>query len=146
MSALAKTLAQIHMCSHSYDSLGFLEAYEACQARSEMETLAAVPLAINHMSLDALFERPVQAELIALLLLQRSDRRFTSCVLVHGMGGTGKTVTAVAAVREHAVRAFFREIHWLTVGADAIGERIKQLAAMLVSVLPRHRRIRSRSS
>jgi hypothetical protein len=39
----------------------------------------------------------VQAELIALLLLHSSDERFTSCVLVvHGMGGTGKTVTAVA--------------------------------------------------
>mgnify|MGYP004278706475 CR=1 FL=1 len=32
------------------------------------------------------------AELVELLVLPRADSRFTSCVLVHGMGGTGKTV------------------------------------------------------
>ena len=33
---------------------------------------------------------------MALLLLPKSDQRFTSCVLVHGMGGTGKTVSGAA--------------------------------------------------
>eukprot|EP00935_MAST-01C_sp_MAST-1C-sp1_P000566 g566.t1 len=116
---------------------GFAQIYETSQQAtgSKAEALAAVPLAINHMSLDALFERPVQAELIALLLLQRSDRRFTSCVLVHGMGGTGKTVTAVAAVQDRAVRVHYFEIHWLTVGADAVGEKVRQLQAILYKTL-----------
>ena len=54
------------------------------------EVLATVPPELAHFALDALYARPVQAKLIALLLLPRSDQRFTSCVLVHGMGGTGK--------------------------------------------------------
>ena len=73
---------------------GFKELQEAAQGRvdSKAEALAAVPLSVSHFALDALFERPVQAELVELLVLPRADRRFTSCVLVHGMGGTGKTV------------------------------------------------------
>ena len=67
------------------------------------------------------------------------------------MGGTGKvsklathlcrslifvqprpqTVTAVAAVQELEVRVWFRDIYLLTVCEDAVGERIKQLAAVL---------------
>ena len=97
--------------------------------------LAAVPIAVAHFALDALFERPVQAELVELLLLSKEDPRFTSSLLVHGMGGTGKTVTAVAAVQDTAVRRWFSEIYWLTVGADAVGERIKQLAAALYKQL-----------
>ena len=73
----------------------------------------------------------MQAQLVELLLLPKEDRRFTSCVVIHGMGGTGKTVTAVAAVQERAIRRHYREIFWLTVGADAVGERIVQLKAML---------------
>ena len=94
-----------------------------------------MPAEINHFALDALFERPVQAELVELLLLPKEHQRFASCVLVHGMGGTGKTVTAVAAVQDTAVRRWFSEIYWLTVGADAVGERIKQLAAVLYKQL-----------
>ena len=90
---------------------------------------------MNRFVLDALFERPVQAKLVELLLLQQGDRSFTSCVLVHGMGGTGKTVTAVAAVQDRAVRVRFSNIYWLTVGADAVGERILALQAMLYKQL-----------
>ena len=90
---------------------------------------------MNRFVLDALFERPVQAKLVELLLLQQGDRSFTSCVLVHGMGGTGKTVTAVAAVQDRAVRIWFSNIYWLTVGADAVGERILALQAMLYKQL-----------
>ena len=130
---------------------GFKQLFESAQtaagSASQADALAAVPLAIAHVALEAYHPRPVQAQLVRALLAPRDEQQtFANCVLIHGMGGTGKTVMAVAAVREHAVRAFFREIHWLTVGADAIGERIKQLAAMLVSVLPRRRRIRSCSS
>ena len=34
----------------------------------------------------------MQATLIDVLLLPKDDQRWTSCVRVHGMGGTGKTV------------------------------------------------------
>eukprot|EP00935_MAST-01C_sp_MAST-1C-sp1_P000531 g531.t1 len=119
------------------DRAGFAEIYASSQegAGSELETLAAVPGAVAHFALDALFERPVQAELVELLLLPKEDTRWASCVLIHGMGGTGKTVTAVAAVQERAVRAFFSDIYWLTVGADAVGEQIRQLQAMLLRQL-----------
>ena len=74
------------------------------------------------------------AELTEVLLLPHDDERFTSCVVVHGMGGTGKTVTAVAAVQDTAVRRWFSEIYWLTVGADAVGEKIKMLQSQLYKV------------
>ena len=51
------------------------------------------------------------------------------------MGGTGKTVTAVAAVQDSAVRMHYSSIFWLTVGADAVGERIKQLQAVMFKQL-----------
>ena len=116
---------------------GFAQLYESAQegAGAKADALAAVPSAIGHFALDALFERPVQAQVVELLLLPQADRRFTSCVLVHGMGGTGKTVTAVAAVQETAVRAHYFEVFWLTVGADAVGERIKQLQAVMYKQL-----------
>eukprot|EP00935_MAST-01C_sp_MAST-1C-sp1_P002556 g2556.t1 len=71
------------------------------------------------------------------LLLPQKDARFTSCVLVHGMGGTGKTV---AVVREKAVREHYCEIHWLTVGADAVDEKLKQMQAIL------HRKLTGRDA
>ena len=86
----------------------------------------------SHMNLEALHERAVQRELVEVLLQPTSD---TSCVLIHGMGGTGKTVTAVAAVQERAIRTHFAAIFWLSVGADAVGERIKQLQTMLYKML-----------
>ena len=72
---------------------------------------------------------------MTLLLLPRNDSQFTSCIAVHGMGGTGKTVTAVAAVQERAVRAFYSDVFWLTVGADAVAERISQLQQQLLKQL-----------
>ena len=59
----------------------------ACE---ESEKLAIVPAELAHCSLDAFLERPVQAELVNNLVLSVDHERFTSCVLVHGMGGTGK--------------------------------------------------------
>ena len=41
----------------------------------------------------------------------------------------------MAAVQERAVRAFYSGIYWLSVGADAVGERIKQLQAILYKQL-----------
>ena len=40
----------------------------------------------SHVALDLLFERPVQKEVVQLLLLETMHKHFTSCVLVHGMG------------------------------------------------------------
>ena len=76
------------------DRAGFAQLYASSQegAGSELGALAAVPAAVAHFALDALFERPVQTELVELLLLPKEDDRFTSCVVIHGMGGTGKTV------------------------------------------------------
>ena len=89
----------------------------------------------SDVALESFKERPVLAELTGVLLLPHDDERFTSCVVVHGMGGTGKTVTAVAAVRDPAVRHLYSEIYWLTVGADAMGEKVKQLQAMMYKQL-----------
>ncbi len=71
---------------------GFAQIYASSQAvtRTKTDVLATVPSELQHFSLDALFLRPVQAEVVALLLLAKDDPRFTSCLLVHGMGGTGK--------------------------------------------------------
>ena len=68
---------------------GFKELFESSRSKADA-VLAKVPSAVSHFALDALFERPVQAELVQLLLLPKEAERFTSCVLVHGMGGTGK--------------------------------------------------------
>ena len=68
---------------------GFKELFESSRSKADA-VLAKVPSAVSHISCDALFERPVQAELVELLILPKEAERFTSCVLVHGMGGTGK--------------------------------------------------------
>ena len=72
------------------DRAGFKDLYELSQTASSSKALAPVPSAVSHFALDTLFERPVQAELVNMLLLPKEDREFTSCILVHGMGGTGK--------------------------------------------------------
>ena len=51
---------------------------------------AALPQELARFDLDRYRDRPIQAEIVELLLCEKSDRRFTSCVLIHGMGGTGK--------------------------------------------------------
>ena len=53
--------------------------------------LASLPQELARFDLDRYRERPMlQAELAELLLMPKSDARFTSCVLLFGMGGTGK--------------------------------------------------------
>eukprot|EP00935_MAST-01C_sp_MAST-1C-sp1_P001221 g1221.t1 len=99
--------------------------------RGQEQPLATLPEELSHFNLDNFRDREVQADLVALLLLPKSDPSFASCVLVHGMGGTGKTVTAVAVLQEVAVRSFFSDVCWLAVGADAVGERIKELMGTL---------------
>jgi hypothetical protein len=98
---------------------------------STSRELAKVPAEIQHLDLEHFHDRPVQAVMVELLLLPKQDKRFTSCVVMHGMGGTGKTVTVVAVVQEKAVREHFSHIYWLTVGADAVGENIRQLQSAL---------------
>ena len=105
---------------------GFAQLYESSRVRNEAgssraaDELAAVPVEISHVDLETLHERPVQAELIDLLLLPSDDPRFMSCVLIHGMGGSGKTVTAVAAIKDTAIRRHYSFIYWLVVGTDAV--------------------------
>ena len=68
---------------------GFKELFESSRSKADV-VLATVPSAVGHFALDALCERAVQAGLGELLLLPKEAEGFTSCVLVHGMGGTGK--------------------------------------------------------
>jgi hypothetical protein len=112
---------------------GFKALLQAARASATVmaKELAKVPTEIQHFDLESFHDRPVQTTLVELLLLPKQDERFTSCVVMHGMGGTGKTVTTVAVVQEKAVRAHFSHIYWLTVGADAVGGKIRQLQSAL---------------
>ena len=47
-----------------------------------------VPVEVSHLLNLALFERPVQAELVALLLVRRASA--SSCVIVHGMAARAR--------------------------------------------------------
>jgi hypothetical protein len=110
---------------------GLLESARNASTADVVE-LATVPQEIGHFDLESFQDRPVQAELMELLVLPKDDQRFTSCVLVHGMGGTGKTVTAVAVVQEAAIRTHFSNIYWLVVGQDAtVGGKLRQLQSIL---------------
>jgi hypothetical protein len=110
---------------------GLLESARNASTTDVVE-LATVPQEIGHFDLESFQDRPVQAELMELLMLPKEDQRFTSCVLVHGMGGTGKTVTAVAMVQEVAIRTHFSNMYWLVVGQDAtIGGKLRQLQSIL---------------
>jgi hypothetical protein len=114
---------------------GLLESARNASTTAVVE-LATVPQEIGHFDLESFQDRPVQAELIELLVLPKEDQRFMSCVLVHGMGGTGKTVTAVAVVQEAAIRTHFSNIYWLVVGQDAtVGGKLRQLQSILYKSL-----------
>ena len=69
---------------------GFEQLLDGSSGRSGVDGLAVVPQAVAHIALERFVERPVQGELIEVLLLPSDDSNYTSCVLVHGMGGTGK--------------------------------------------------------
>ena len=92
---------------------GFKELLESVQqpdGASAKDPLAKLPQEIQHFDLESFHDRPVQAELMELLLLEKDGIGFTTNVLIHGMGGTGKTVTAVAVVQEKAIRRFFSNV------------------------------------
>jgi hypothetical protein len=117
---------------------GFTELLESARSVSTTASveLATVPQEIGHFDLETLQDRPVQAELMELLVLPKDDQRFTSFVVIHGMGGTGKTVTAVAVVQEAAIRTHFSNIYWLVVGQDAtVGGKLRQLQGILYKQL-----------
>jgi hypothetical protein len=115
---------------------GLLESARNASATADVVELATVPQEIGHFDLESFQDRPVQAKLMELLVLPKEDQRFTSCVLVHGMGGTGKTVTAVAVVQEAAIRTHFSNIYWLVVGQDAaVGGKLRQLQSVLYKQL-----------
>ena len=69
-----------------------LIAQELEEEQEKKQQLATLPGVLNHFNLEGLQDRPVQSEIVQLLLLTKDDARFATCVLVHGMGGTGKTV------------------------------------------------------
>eukprot|EP00935_MAST-01C_sp_MAST-1C-sp1_P001841 g1841.t1 len=115
------------------EKAGYKELMEtaASDRQEQKDTLAKLPDELRAFDLDQHRDRLIQTEVIELLLLQKGQRGFTSCVLLHGMGGTGKTVAAVAVLQDTKVRRFYRELHWLTVGADAVGSQLKQLQIAL---------------
>jgi hypothetical protein len=51
------------------------------------------------------------------------------------MGGTGKSMAAVAVLQEKAIRAHFSNIYWLVVGADAVDLKFQQLRLLLYKQL-----------
>jgi hypothetical protein len=117
---------------------GFKDLLESARNASTTASveLATMPQEIGHFDLESFQDRPVQAELMDLLVLPKEDQHFTSCVLIHGMGGTGKTVTAVAVVQEAAIRTHFSNIYWLVVGQDAtVGGKLRQLQSILYKQL-----------
>ena len=63
--------------------------------KGQKRQLSSLPEELNHFNLDSFHDRPVQADLVRLLLLPKEDPAFSSCVLVHGMGGTGKVRVTV---------------------------------------------------
>jgi hypothetical protein len=105
---------------------GFKALLDGARASTTSKELAKVPTEIQHVDLESFHDRPVQTALVELLLLPKEDKRFTSCVVMHG-----KTVTVVAVLQEKVVREHFHHIYWLTVGADAVGEKIRQLQAVM---------------
>jgi hypothetical protein len=111
---------------------GFKYLLQSARNAADVVKLAIVPQEIGHFDLERFQDRPVQAELVELLVLPKDDQRFSSCVLIHGMGGTGKTVTAVAVVQEAEIRTHFSNIYWLVVGQDAtVGGKLRQLQSIL---------------
>ena len=97
--------------------------------------MAPLPAEVGHYDLDSFHDRPIQTELVRLLLLPKSDSHFTNCLVIHGMGGTGKSMAAVAVLQEKAIRAHFSNIYWLVVGADAVDLKLQQLQSMLYKQL-----------
>ena len=71
---------------------GYLELIreEEEQQGGQKRLLAALPHELSHFDLEQYRDRPVQGEVAELLVTPETDRSFTSCVLLHGMGGTGK--------------------------------------------------------
>ena len=75
------------------DLMNDSEEADPAQAKQQLATL---PEELSHFNLESFHDRKIQADLVALLLLPKGDPSFTSCVLIHGMGGTGKTVRGLA--------------------------------------------------
>ena len=114
---------------------GFKALLDGARSSATAKELAKVPDEIQHFDLENLHDRPVQGVLVELLLLSKEDDSFTSCVVMYGMGGTGKTVTTVAVLQEKAVREHYSHFYWVTIGADAVGEKIRQLQSALYKQL-----------
>ena len=53
------------------------------QQQRRRQQLATLPEELSRFDLERYHDRPVQAEVIELLLLLTGDDRFTTCVLIH---------------------------------------------------------------
>eukprot|EP00935_MAST-01C_sp_MAST-1C-sp1_P002365 g2365.t1 len=109
----------------------------------QKQQLATLPEELARFDLERYRDRPVQTVLVELLLLPREDERFASCVLIHGMGGTGKTMTAVATLQERPqLQGSFHKLLTgkATNSEDALAKSKQEWLAMLVAALAGKRR------
>jgi hypothetical protein len=94
---------------------GFRELLESARNASTtaLVELATVPQEIGHFDLESFQDRPVQAELMELLVLPKEDQRFASCVLIdprHGRhrqdgdgGGSGAGGSDSYPLQQHVL-------------------------------------------
>jgi hypothetical protein len=92
------------------------------KAQKETKTLATIPPEVLHWDVEVFRERSAHDEVKHALL----DKSSTQCVVVYGMGGTGKTVCAVSIVKDLAIRQHFQRFVWVTIGNDASIEELQE--------------------
>eukprot|EP00935_MAST-01C_sp_MAST-1C-sp1_P001142 g1142.t1 len=95
-------------------------------AKEEAVELAAIPYeATQWDSIEGVREREAHGLVKDALLNKESYAR--QCVVAHGLGGTGKTVCAVAMVKDTEIREHFSKILWVSIGQDALIEDLQDL-------------------
>ena len=73
------------------DFAGYKSLMATARTGAQKEEKQRLPtLPDLHFDLEQLRDRPVQTDILKLLLQSKSDAGFATCVLLHGMGGTGK--------------------------------------------------------
>ena len=91
----------------------FLEA-----GKEKAATLAAIPPEVTVWSdVEGFREREAHGAVKQALLDTNSGA--SQFVVAHGMGGTGKTICAVAMVKDVEIRTHYRVFAWVSIGQEA---------------------------